>query len=386
MKVILLLVACAAATHAASWNKPEAAFASALIGVAQPETSAAFISGGSNGEGAESLKSTDGGKTWNPMTIGKCFLLLDTGATSDKSVVINGLFGAQYSTDGTSFQASRGGGGQGQSVEGMGKNGYGIVGAFGGVAGGVATSTDGGKTFQASAVSVLDANHPVRYGAYPSDKTWYVSAGSWPSNSENFGSDEKSLLIKHLSETIQIRKDRASGEFFYNYIDPKELRKAAPSNNITAYHAAITKTTDGGKTFTKLFEKDNACFYFNGIDCFDEMTCIAAAEGHNCANPGAYFYVTHDGGKTWNATGSDAGGGAMGARMVSKTEGWIAGGGPNKLGLMEGRFFHTVDGGASWEKVIVEGIIPLGLDCANADNCVATAVTNTRQATVVLYN
>jgi len=50
------------------------------------------------------------------------------------------------------------------------------------------------------------------------------------------------------------------------------------------------------------------------------MSCIAAAEGHNCANPGAYFYVTHDGGKTWNVTGSDAGGGAMGARMVSKTE------------------------------------------------------------------
>ena len=65
-------------------------------------------------------------------------------------------------TDGTSFQASRGGGGQGQSVEGMGKNGYGIVGAFGGVAGGVATSTDGGKTFQASAVSVLDCSATMR--------------------------------------------------------------------------------------------------------------------------------------------------------------------------------------------------------------------------------
>jgi photosystem II stability/assembly factor-like uncharacterized protein len=116
------------------------------------------------------------------------------------------------------------------------------------------------------------------------------------------------------------------------------------------------------------------------------MSCIAAAEGHNCANPGAYFYVTHDGGKTWNVTGSDAGGGAMGARMVSKTEGWIAGGGANKLGLMEGRMFHTTDGGSTWEKVIIDGVIPLGLDCADADNCVATAVTNTRQATVALYN
>ena len=78
--------------------------------------------------------------------------------------------------------------------------------------------------------------------------------------------------------------------------------------------------------------------------------------------------------------------------------------------VMEGRMFHTTvskiplnnlknlsslthiynnniqDGGSTWEKVIIDGVIPLGLDCADADNCVATAVTNTRQATVALYN
>ena len=53
---------------------------------------------------------------------------------------------------------------EGQSVEGFGKSSYGIVGAFGGVAGGVAISNDGGKTFESNAVSVLNANHPVRYG------------------------------------------------------------------------------------------------------------------------------------------------------------------------------------------------------------------------------
>ena len=37
-------------------------------------------------------------------------------------------------------------------------------------------------------------------------------------------------------------------------------------------------------------------------------------------------------------------------------------------------------------QVIIDGVIPLGLDCADADNCVATAVTKTRQATVALYN
>ena len=66
---------------------------------------------------------------------------------------------------------------------------------------------------------------------------------------------------------------------------------------------------------------------FNGIDCFDEMTCIAAAEGHNCANPGALLMM----GEKLGTPGSDAGGGAMGARMVSKTEGWIAAGVPTNL-------------------------------------------------------
>merc|ERR1712194_793543 len=81
--------------------------------------------------------------------------------------------------------------------------------------------------------------------------------------------------------------------------------------------------TDGGKTFTKVFQKDNACMYFNDISCANENVCIAAAEGHNCATPGAHFYMTHDGGKTWNSTGSDAGGGAMGCKMVNEKEGWI---------------------------------------------------------------
>ena len=373
---------CVAVGNAASWTK-ESAFASALIGATMPDGKTAFVTGGSNGQGAECLKSTDSGVTWNPTAIGKCFMLLDAGSTSDTNVVINGLFGAQYTTDGNTFKGSIGGGGQGQSVEGFGKNNFGIAGAFGGGAGGVAISTNGGQSFKDFGVgAALDETHPVRYGAYPSETTWYVSAGAWPSN-PSYGSDEKSLLIKQVSELVQIRQCRKTGKQFYKYIDPQELR--ANSNNITGYHSAIAKTTDGGKTFNKVFQKDNACMYFNDISCANENVCIAAAEGHNCATPGAHFYMTHDGGKTWNSTGSDAGGGAMGCKMVNEKEGWIAGGGANKIGLMEGRFFHTMDGGMTWEKEIVDGIISLGLDCGDADNCVATAVTNTQQATVAYY-
>ena len=58
----------------------------------------------------------------------------------------------------------------------------------------------------------------------------------------------------------------------------------------------------------------------------------------------------------------------------------------NLSSLTHHLFLYTQDGGSTWEKVIIDGVIPLGLDCADADNCVATAVTNTRQATVALYN
>jgi len=316
-------------------------------------------------------------------------MLLAAGATSDTNAVVNGLFGAQYSVDGKTFKPAKGGGGQGQDVKGMGKNSFGIAGAFGGdPAGGVAISTDGGASFTGHGVgAALDATHPVRYASYPTADTWFVSAGSWPSNSEHYGSDEKSLLVKQLSELVQLRQCRVTGKQFYKYIDPAELREKFGTRlgNITSYNAAIAKTTDGGKTFTKVFQKDNACMYFNDISCSSADHCIAGAEGHNCATPGAHFYVTNDGGKTWNATGSDAGGGAMGVKMVNEKEGWVAGGGANKIGLMEGRFFHTTDGGATWNKEIVKGVIGLGLDCGDADNCVATAVTNTQQATVVYY-
>ena len=54
---------------------------------------------------------------------------------------------------------------------------YGIAGAFGGAAGGVAVSNDGGKSFKNFPCDALDADHPVRFGAFPSSDTWYVSAG-----------------------------------------------------------------------------------------------------------------------------------------------------------------------------------------------------------------
>ena len=366
---------------AATWSNP-GAIAAAATGVGAGSATTAFVAAGSNSVGAEILKTIDDGKTYSTeTTAGTPFLLLDAGSNSATSAVVNGLFGAQYTMDGSKFKSSTGGGGQGQSVEGFGKNSYGIAGTFGG--NGVAVSTDGGATFDAHPVgAALDANHPARYAAYPSDTTWYVSAGAWPHTSSKDLDDEKSVLIKHLNERVQIRKDRETGDFFYNRLNLEQL---GSPNNVTQYTGAIAKTTDGGKTWKNVFQQDGS-FYFNGIHCHDEEHCIAVAEGHNCANPGAHIFTTHDGGANWNQTMFEAGAGSgiMGARMVSATEGWAAGGKGSNLSF-EGQFWHTTDAGNSWTNEPLKGMLAMGIDCFDADHCFAPGITLGRQGTVAVF-
>jgi len=367
---------------AATWTSP-GDVASACTGVGAASETTAFVAAGSNGAGAEILKTEDSGKTFNSISpAGAAFLLLDAGSNSATSAVVNGLFGAQHTTDGKTFQASKGGGGQGQSVEGFGKNSYGIAGAFGATGSGVAVSTDGGATFTSfSCGTALDNQHPARYAAFPSDTTWYVSGGAWPQNSNSM-SDEKSLYVKNLNERVQLRQDRATGDMFHKRLELDEL---GSPNNVTQYTGAIAKTTDGGKTWKKVFQQDGS-FYFNGIHCHDEEHCIAVAEGHHCANPGAHIFVTHDGGAHWNQTLFDSGAGAglMGARMTSATEGWAAGGLGSTLSF-EGRFWHTMDAGNTWTKEPLKGMLAMGIDCSDAGHCFAPGITVDRQGTVASY-
>ena len=196
-------------------------------------------------------------------------------------------------------------------------------------------------------------------------------------------SDEKSLFIKSLNERVQIRKDRKTGTHYYHYV-PEEM--LVSPNNVTEYTGAIAKTTDGGKTWEKVFQQDGS-FYFNGIHCATEDHCIAVAEGHHVSNPGSYIYVTKDGGKNWNMTHNDVGGGAtlMGARMVSETEGWAAGGFGSTFSL-EGRFYHTVDGGSTWTLEKLNGMLAMGIDCFDANNCFAPGAGVDRQGAVAAYH
>ena len=124
------------------------------------------------------------------------------------------------------------------------------------------------------------------------------------------------------------------------------------------YVANIWKTSDGGKTFTKVFSSEPTdAFYFNSISCGSETSCVAVADGKVPSNSKiityqTFAYHTSDGGKTWSQVfdGGDAYMSLLAVKMVSETEGWM---GPS--GLLPGSntvavtdFYQTTDGGATW--------------------------------------
>ena len=86
-------------------------------------------------------------------------------------------------------------------------------------------------------------------------------------------------------------------------------------------------------------------------------------------------------------THNDVGGGAtlMGARMTSETEGWAAGGMGSSLSF-EGRFYHTTDGGDTWTKEALNGMLAMGIDCFDKDNCYAPGISVDRQGTLANYH
>ena len=92
--------------------------------------------------------------------------------------------------------------------------------------------------------------------------------------------------------------------------------------------AQIVKTTDGGETWTSVFE-DEGNFYLNGIDCLDEDTCVAVGESDaDSPSPGSRIFTTVDGGATWNLSllVSDPQESLMNVVFRSPDEIWAVGG------------------------------------------------------------
>ena len=174
---------------------------------------------------------------------------------------------------------------------------------------GVAYSTDDGKTFSISTVPVGYTRYSCfvklktsfisngffymliifSYGSFPTESTWYVSSGIW-------GDDPKTADKQHaFSSRLSIDSK--------GYLSMKEMtgekKPLKGDGTPTGWFGAVSKTTDGGKTWTQVLSTnlETEYLYFNGISCATETQCVVVAEGDNPT--GGYLttaYTTFDGG------------------------------------------------------------------------------------------
>lgn len=94
----------------------------------------------------------------------------------------------------------------------------------------------------------------ARYGAFPSPTTWYVAGGMWPS----------AAAAAHALGHIERPKARRTVN-----------RRDGP---LDQYRALITKTTDGGKSWTTVFNdtgfNSSFAFYHAGATRHDGVSCV----------------------------------------------------------------------------------------------------------------
>ena len=141
------------------------------------------------------------------------------------------------------------------------------------------------------------------------------------------------------------------------------------------YRAIMTKSTDGGKTFTTIVnETGTAKGYFNDIGCADDNTCYCISECPDSSCPdaeyGVHFWKTADGGSTWNEVYFGYEQSALHLKVISADEVWVAGG---PVGLAAtGLSWHTTDGGATWSQETISGGYVFGLDVAVDGTVIAT--------------
>lgn len=181
------------------------------------------------------------------------------------------------------------------------------------------------------------SGYHARYGAFPSETTWYITSGNYPGY-VSYNSDGD---YYRMSQRIRIQKRT-------NKLPPV-VKFYSASLRQEGYLGAISKTTDGGLTWTKVFDSDGQ-YYFNQISCFDEMNCFAVGENGNMAT----VLKTSDGGINWTSKLTRKGPFSLhGVNMVSKNEIFVSGGtvspGPVDTQELVGLYYRSTDGGETWQ-------------------------------------
>jgi photosystem II stability/assembly factor-like uncharacterized protein len=326
---------------AATWQFTDFDRVTSVGGVFATSDSDCYVAYTDNAKGPGIYETHDYGATWT-MNGPNGFLNTDTARDSLGNEVISGIGGIFFSQKNGPYNKVSQDISFSQNVETLGDNSFGVSGSHfpleGEMINGVALTTDAGNTWSYFDTGLDPDLFVARYAAFPSPTTWYVAQGSWISiGSSGRGWNTTDTSYWHINSRISVSTKTGAVTV-----------KAAPTGDRS--FGAISKTTDGGKTFTKVYDSQGA-YYMNEIDCFNTEVCMAVGEN----GESAIALRTEDGGKTWNTVktkSSPAGFNLMGCKMLSEKEAWISGGTFEKG--MVGYYFHTTDGGKTWTEDTLE--------------------------------
>jgi hypothetical protein len=328
-----------------------------LIGISCVSNDTCFMSGGQDGEppfgGPQVFKSTDGGHNWKWLPHGGfAMMFLDVAAESKTVGVTAGIGmeflmnGIEYTKNGDYFNVSHVLDSMDEcqstmTIQGV-KGGFGLAGDFA-KANGVAVSFDGGVSFTHYDANV---NTSSRYGDYPNRSTYYVSAGTWPDNTKEKRMEQRARGEYQISQRLKVKRTiGANGAISHKF----EFNLEQPTGSNGPYEAGLAKTTDGGKTWKQQFWDTD--FYFNAISCPSATTCFAVGEAlKDSPRPGVRIWRTQDGGNNWKEVMYNANPdySLIAMDMINEKEGWAGGGELNPVQFYA-HFWHTLDGGDTWQ-------------------------------------
>lgn len=186
----------------------------------------------------------------------------------------------------------------------------------------------------------------LRYGSFPSSTTWFLTAGMWPADDTDDTDDKvtKSEFGQVFSKRVALNHDATFSK--------KENKRNLQSTD-DGWVAQILKTQDGGKTFAQVFVPPGEVnYYFNQISCPTESQCVAVGEGNDSNGvPVAVVFTTDDGGATWKETLNAVGTiySITAVQMIDSKNGWIGATTLQGKRSIGGTFYITADGGMTWQ-------------------------------------
>lgn len=209
----------------------------------------------------------------------------------------------------------------------------------------------------------------VRYGSFPSNNTWFISGGSWPTSSKRGPNTPH-----QFSSRVELVNDSNGALSF-------KLKEDQVMGSAENYEGVIQKTVDGGKTFQTVFNETGR-LYFNGIDCIDDNNCWVVGEGPDSA----WIFKTSDGGRTWvEQYTMDGGISLIDVQFLDANEGWAVGGQflPNTFNAV---FLYTTDGGKTWTNTnSIANAYPNSITIAAPGKAFATAFLRNGLSAILAY-